>query len=71
MDPLTSTKCHETHDPSWFSRDYWRRRKGSRTPWCKPCLRAAARERRTGLTQEEFAHGRSGRMLRDLPGRVR
>jgi hypothetical protein len=54
MDLITCTKCHEAHDPSWFSRDYRRRRKGFRTPWCKPCLRAAARLRRTGLSQEEF-----------------
>jgi hypothetical protein len=54
MDLITCTKCHEAHDPSWFSRDYRRRRKGYRTPWCKPCLRAAARLRRTGVTQEEF-----------------
>jgi hypothetical protein len=54
MDLITCTKCHEAHDPSWFSRDYRRRRKGYRTPWCKPCLRAAARERRTGVTQDEF-----------------
>jgi hypothetical protein len=54
MDLITCTKCHEAHDPSWFSRDYRRRRKGYRTPWCKPCLRAVNRLRRTGLTQKEF-----------------
>jgi Recombination endonuclease VII len=64
MDLITCTKCHEQHDPSWFSRDYRRRRKGYRTPWCKPCLRAAARERRTGLTQEEF-----DRLLAEQDGR--
>jgi hypothetical protein len=55
MDLITCTKCHEAHDPSWFSRDYRRRRKGYRTPWCKPCLRAASRLRRTGISQAEFA----------------
>jgi hypothetical protein len=64
MDLITCTKCHEAHDPSWFSRDYRRRRKGYRTPWCKPCLRAAARLRRTGLTPEEF-----DRLLADQNGR--
>jgi len=63
MDLITCTKCHQSHDPSWFSRDYRRRRKGYRTPWCKPCLRAAARERRTGLAQEEFE-----RLLADQGG---
>ena len=58
MDQLTTqptkrcSKCGIDRDYSWFSRDW--KRKDFRTPWCKPCLRAAARERRTGLTQEEF-----------------
>jgi hypothetical protein len=64
MDLITCTKCHTPHDPSWFSRDYRRRRKGYRTPWCKPCLRAAARERRTGPAQEDF-----DRLLADQDGR--
>jgi hypothetical protein len=33
-------------------------------PWCKPCLRAAARERRTGPAQEDF-----DRLLADQDGR--
>jgi hypothetical protein len=33
-------------------------------PWCKPCLRVAARERRTGPAQEDF-----DRLLADQDGR--
>jgi hypothetical protein len=46
------SKCGTDRDRSWFSRDW--HRKDFRTPWCKPCLRAAARERRTGISQAEF-----------------
>jgi hypothetical protein len=63
MDQLTATpstttptkrcsKCGTDRDRSWFSRDW--KRKDFRTPWCKPCLRAAARQRRTGISQAEF-----------------
>jgi hypothetical protein len=62
MDQLTATpsttptkrcsKCGTHRDRSWFSRDW--KRKDFRTPWCKPCLRAANRLRRTGLAQDEF-----------------
>ncbi len=54
MDPLTvkCTKCGSDRDPSWFSRDT--RRRSWRTPWCKPCLRAAHRQRTTGLSPEAY-----------------
>jgi hypothetical protein len=58
MDQLTTqptkrcSKCGEDRDHSWFSRDW--KRKDYRTAWCKPCLRAANRLRRTGLTPEEY-----------------
>lgn len=66
MDQLTRTKrcpkCRTDRDYSWFSRD--RRRRDWRTAWCKPCLRAAQRERRVGITQAEF-----DAMLREQEGR--
>ena len=58
MDQLTNqptkrcSKCQTDRDYSWFSRDW--KRKDYRTAWCKPCPRAAARERRTGVTPEEY-----------------
>jgi len=63
MDQLTTTpstttptkhcsKCGTNRDRSWFGRDW--HRKDFRTPWCKPCLRAANRLRRTGISQPEF-----------------
>jgi hypothetical protein len=67
MDQLTTqptkrcSKCGTDRDYSWFSRDW--KRKDFRTPWCKPCLRAANRQRRTGLAQEEF-----DRLLADQDG---
>src|SRR5579863_4508276 len=62
--PIKCTRCGVDRDPSWFSKDWRRRRNGHRTPWCKPCLRAASRLRRTGLTQEEF-----DKLLADHQGR--
>jgi len=68
MDQLTNqptkrcSKCREDRDRSWFNRDW--KRKDYRTAWCKPCLRAAARERRTGISQAEF-----DRLLADQSGR--
>jgi len=58
MDQLTTkptikcTKCQTDRDPSWYPRD--RRRRSWRTPWCRVCLRAASRLRRTGLSQAEY-----------------
>jgi hypothetical protein len=51
-DLIKCTKCHQEHDPSWHSEDY--RRKNRLTRWCKPCLRAADRLRRTGLGPEAY-----------------
>lgn len=64
MNQLTAkcTKCQTPRDVSWFSFDG--RRRNGRTPWCKPCLRAAQRQYRTGLTVEEF-----GKLLREQDGR--
>lgn len=64
MDQLTAkcTKCNTLRDVSWFSFDG--RRQNGRTPWCKPCLRAAQRLYRTGLTPDEF-----GKLLREQGGR--
>jgi hypothetical protein len=64
MDQLTAkcTHCNPPRDVSWFSFDF--RRRSGRTPWCKPCLRAAQRLYRTGLTAEEF-----GKLLRDQDGK--
>lgn len=45
-------RCRTRRDPSWFSYD-WRRPDG-RSCWCKPCSRAAWRERSWGITAEEF-----------------
>jgi hypothetical protein len=72
MDQLTATpastptkhcsKCGTDRDRSWFNRDW--HRKDFRTPWCKPCMRAANRLRRTGITQPEFEailHEQEGR----------
>ncbi len=54
MDQLTSkcAKCNTLRDVSWFNFDA--RRRSGHTPWCKPCLRAAQRLHRTGLTAEEY-----------------
>lgn len=54
MDQLTAkcTKCHTLRDVSWFNNDI--RRLSGRTPWCKPCLRAAQRLHRTGLTTQGY-----------------
>jgi hypothetical protein len=64
MDQVTAkcTKCHTARDPSWFNFDG--RRLSGHTPWCKPCLRAAQRLSRTGLTAEEFE-----KLLREQDGR--
>jgi hypothetical protein len=51
-DLITCTKCGTARDSSWFSRDY--RRRSFRTPWCKPCLRAADRLRRIGLEPDAY-----------------
>jgi hypothetical protein len=51
-DLIKCTKCREEHDESWFATDY--RRRSARTPWCRRCLRAASRLRRTGLDQEAY-----------------
>jgi hypothetical protein len=67
MDQLTTqptkrcSKCGTDRDYSWFSRDW--KRKDYRTAWCKPCLRAANRLRRTGISQAEF-----DRLLADQDG---
>jgi hypothetical protein len=54
MDQLTAkcTKCNTLRDVSWFNFDG--RRQSGHTAWCKPCLRAAQRLYRTGLTADEF-----------------
>jgi hypothetical protein len=64
MDQLTArcTKCHTLRDVSWFNFDS--RRLSGRTPWCKPCLRAAQRLHRTGLAPEEYL-----RLLREQDGK--
>lgn len=67
MDRLTTktircTRCQTDLDRSCFPRDT--RRRSWRTPWCRGCLRAAARLRRTGLTQEDY-----DRLLADQNGR--
>jgi Recombination endonuclease VII len=64
MDQLTAkcTKCHTFRDASWFSFDC--RRVSGLTPWCKPCLRAAQRLYRTGLSPGEFEA-----LLRDQDGK--
>lgn len=46
------SRCHQRRDPSWFSADLSRPDWLAR--WCKPCSRAAWRERAWGITQEEF-----------------
>jgi hypothetical protein len=51
-DLIKCTKCREDHDESWFATDY--RRRSARTPWCRGCLRAASRLRRTGVDQEAY-----------------
>jgi hypothetical protein len=45
-------RCRTHRDPSWFSADY--ARPDGRACWCKPCSRAAWRERTWGIGQEEF-----------------
>jgi len=55
-------KCDADRDLTWFSRD--RKRRGGRTAWCKPCMRAANRQRRVGISQDEF-----DAMLREQDGR--
>jgi hypothetical protein len=64
MDQVTvkCTKCKTPRDVSWFNFDA--RRLSGHTPWCKPCLRAAQRLSRTGLSAEEFEI-----LLRDQDGR--
>ena len=53
MDELiTCTKCREDRDESWYPTD--NRRRSSRTPWCRRCLRNASRLRRTGLDPEAY-----------------
>ena len=47
----TCSRCHERHDPSWFSADISRPDGLSR--WCKPCCRAVSRERRWNMTAEQ------------------
>jgi hypothetical protein len=45
-------RCRTHRDPSWFSADY--NRPDGRACWCKPCSRAAWRERKWGIGEEEF-----------------
>ncbi len=45
-------RCRTHRDPTWFSSDY--NRPDGRACWCKPCSRAAWRERVWGIGQEEF-----------------
>ena len=53
MDELiTCTKCREDRDESWYATD--NRRRSSRTPWCRRCLRNASRLRRTGLDPQAY-----------------
>jgi Recombination endonuclease VII len=45
-------RCRTRRDPSWFSADYGR--PDGLACWCKPCCRAAWRERHWGITPEEL-----------------
>ena len=54
-------RCDTHRDPSWFSSDL--NRPDSRACWCKPCSRAAWRERKWGITPEEVE-----RILREQGG---
>jgi hypothetical protein len=49
---IKCTKCREERDESWYPTD--NRRRSSRTPWCRGCLRNASRLRRTGLDQDAY-----------------